>query len=193
MNNSLSNIFTNIYNTDEWTRGSGPGSQIENVKPYIHFLHTILKKHNIKSTIDLGCGDWSFSKHIDWNGINYTGIDIVELVINKNINKYASSNVNFYNTDIFSIQNIEQYDLIIIKDVFQHLSYEEIFKIIDHIKNIKLLLITNDFCDINVDCNNGKWRPLNLKMSPFNLNCINECIFKSEPFTKISQLIKQSV
>jgi 2-polyprenyl-3-methyl-5-hydroxy-6-metoxy-1,4-benzoquinol methylase len=192
-NGFLMNIFTNIYNNDEWTLGSGPGSQLRNVKMYLHFLQKILIEYDIKSVIDLGCGDWTFSKHINWKGINYVGIDIVESIIDNNINEYKSENVNFYNTEIFDIQNTELYDLVIIKDVFQHLNYEEIFKILDHIKNVKFVLITNDFCNNNINCDNGKWRPLNFEISPFNLNCIDTLVFNSEPFDKISQLIKQTV
>ena len=55
-----------------------------NNKKYITFLTKFLKDHDITNVCDIGCGDWQVSKHIDWTGIHYLGIDVVKDVIKKN-------------------------------------------------------------------------------------------------------------
>ena len=78
------NNFNTIYKYNLWLVGSGTGSIRINNKKYITFLTKFLKKHNITNVCDIGCGDWQLSKHIDWNGIKYLGIDVVKDVIKEN-------------------------------------------------------------------------------------------------------------
>jgi len=107
-------IFTEIYEKDMWGGGSGGGSTPENTVAYRLILQGFLYKYKIKTVVDFGCGDWAFSQLIDWTGINYTGVDCVESVIRKNIEKFRGDNINFsYMTPGFG-------DLLIVKDVLQH-------------------------------------------------------------------------
>ena len=43
----------------------------------------------------MGCGDWQFSKLIDWSGIDYHGFDVAPVVISNNVDQFASDNVSF--------------------------------------------------------------------------------------------------
>ena len=89
--------FTEIYETDQWKGGSGPGSKIEFVKDYIHILKDLLETYKIKSCIDYGCGDWQFSKTIKWNKLvdSYIGTDIVDHLI-KDHKKYENDTCCIY-------------------------------------------------------------------------------------------------
>ena len=78
-------IFDTIYKYNLWLFGSGTGSLAINNKPYISFLNKFIKENNIKSVIDIGCGDWQISENIDWSNIKYLGIDVVQSVIDKNV------------------------------------------------------------------------------------------------------------
>ena len=75
-------IFTPDYAPqDEYGAGSSP----ENCEPwYKEVLPKFLKEYNIKSVIDLGCGDWRHLRLVDWTGIDYTGMDIVEFHVKRN-------------------------------------------------------------------------------------------------------------
>src|SRR5690242_14927069 len=88
-------IFTEIYDKNIWG-GSGGGSDPENTVEYRRRLQKFLKDYNIKSVVDYGCGDWAFSHLMDWTGIDYKGVDVVESVIRKNNKIWGSENIKFY-------------------------------------------------------------------------------------------------
>ena len=166
------NPFDTIYKYNLWIFGSGSGSIPINNTKYIEFLETFLKDNKIKTVCDLGCGDWQLGKNIDWEGINYLGIDSVKTVVENNL-KYTKPNIKFICKDLlnYKIPNAELY---IIKDVFQHLSNTDVTTLISKItKNkYKFILIINDVSNININLNikNGMYRPLDLTKSPFNYN-----------------------
>ena len=41
---------------------------------YVKSLHALAERR-IRTVVDLGCGDWQFSKYVDWRGIEYHGYD----------------------------------------------------------------------------------------------------------------------
>jgi hypothetical protein len=73
---TLQDRFEYIYAANIWGHGSGGGSSPINTRGYRRFLQNFLRKNNIKSVVDLGCGDWQFSHLIDWKGIRYSGFDV---------------------------------------------------------------------------------------------------------------------
>ena len=75
------NIFEHIYRNDLWHGGSGPGSFPEVNRPYVRFLQSFLLQNQIRSVVDLGCGDWQFSRGIDWGSTRYLGLDVVPHVL----------------------------------------------------------------------------------------------------------------
>ncbi len=138
--------FERIYREKLWgvnedNEGfSGAGSNLENAFPYYQYLTNFIRDHNIKSVIDLGCGDWTFSKHIDWTGINYIGYDVVKEVIDRNIQKYASDTVHFVNANFLNV-DLPAADLIICKHVLQHIPNKDVFIFIKLLPNYKHCLI----------------------------------------------------
>ena len=136
--------FTHIYDKELWGKGkgSGPGSSLLVNKKYISFLESFLKNNNIKNVIDYGCGDWQFSQYINWNGVDYLGLDIVDSVIDSNKNKFP--NYSFVcDIDIFNY--LDGKELIIIKDVLMHWPDDEIEKFLDKLikYNIWILLVNS--------------------------------------------------
>jgi len=164
----MQNRFSKIYETNEWGYGSGVGSLPLNTIEYIKFLNMFIAHNEIKSVIDFGCGDWQFSQFIQWGKASYLGLDIIELVILRNQQQYQREGILF---DIFR-QDLPQADLIICKDVFQHLPNELIRGYLDLFKRrARLLLITNDDWPaedrLNADIEQGGWRPVLLSREPF--------------------------
>jgi len=146
MNKIIEQQFTNIYNNnknaDEETV-SGIGSKIENAIDLINTLPDILKKYEISSIFDIGCGDFNWMKNIDISGINYTGGEIV-LDVFKSNKKYESDTINFIHFDITS-DSIPRSDLIICRGVLSFYNTKTILNIINKIINSKSLyiLLTN--------------------------------------------------
>jgi 2-polyprenyl-3-methyl-5-hydroxy-6-metoxy-1,4-benzoquinol methylase len=178
---SNAEVFSKIYKEDLWHGGSGAGSKLENVKEYVEILQKYIDKPEVKTVLDLGCGDWQFSKFLDLSSVSYLGVDVVESVIESNSTSYSASNIKFISRDITTYE-VPKADLIICKDVLQHLSNKDVVTIlVKIITSSKFSLITNDFMPENTenkDINNGDYRSLDLTLSPFYLDVVT--ILESE-------------
>ena len=174
-------VFSKIYKEDLWQGGSGAGSKLENVKEYVDILQKYIDKPEVKTVLDLGCGDWQFSKFLDLSSVLYLGIDVVDSVIDSNINLYSDSNIDFISRDITTYE-LPQVDLIICKDVLQHLCNKDVISVlVKIIKSSKFALITNDFypeSTSNRDIENGDYRYLDLTLSPFFLDVVTVLEFE---------------
>jgi 2-polyprenyl-3-methyl-5-hydroxy-6-metoxy-1,4-benzoquinol methylase len=146
----MEKIFTKIYEKKIWkTREncplSGAGSSIDYNKKYIKFLQGFIE--NIDSILDVGCGDWTFTKLIDFGKREYLGIDVVPSVISENLKKYSSKNIKFKQLDISQqLGEISRYELVIFKDILQHFSDQDIIKVLDYFINTikpRYILIVN--------------------------------------------------
>ena len=178
---SNAEVFSKIYKEDLWHGGSGAGSKLENIKEYVDILQKYIDKPEVKTVLDLGCGDWQFSKFLDLSSVSYLGVDVVESVIESNSTSYSASNIKFISRDITAYE-VPKADLIICKDVLQHLCNKDVVNIlVKIITSSKFSLITNDFNPDNTenkDIDNGNYRCLDLTLSPFYLDVVT--ILESE-------------
>lgn len=160
--------FTEIYKNGEPLEGA----QIENVFPYLEVLVPFLQEHSIQSVVEVGCGDWQFSKYIDWEGINYTGFDIVQEIVDQNNEQFSAPNITFIRANCL-ITDLPSADLLICKDVLQHLSNNCVLLFLKQLPKYRYCLIINDIDSIpdnnNFPIQNGQYRPLDLKNYPFNV------------------------
>ena len=133
-------IFENIYNNNIWNNNdsniplSGPGSSLENTKEYSKRLNDFIYENHCKSILDLGCGDltWiSKTPFFNDSSIKYTGVDVVESLITTHIINFPEK--QFLCKDITTYKDIENVDIIIIRDVIFHLLNAEILFIFDNI------------------------------------------------------------
>lgn len=190
----MKDIFEQIYSSNSWKdnygTSSGPGSAIECSKEYLLFLQNYVKQNNIVSILDLGCGDFNLMRHFNFDNVQYLGLDVVSTAIEYNKINYSKQNVKFQEMDIFSFKSSNKFDLVILKEVLQHLSNDSITKLLTNIDYAKKLMIINDITDNNVDCIDGGYRPINLNKSPFNFNCKKIFEYDSCGFIKNVNLIK---
>jgi SAM-dependent methyltransferase len=179
--------FTLIYKYRIWGKNeegkgtSGIGSTLEATEQYRAFLQGFLKEADIKSVVDLGCGDWEFSQTIDWSGVNYLGVDLVKPVIETNIERFGSPTINFEHKDGIHA-NLPPADLLICKDVLQHLPNKDIHTFIKQIPKFKYCLITNDVDPKTLTSGNrdvfwGDVRYLDLSALPFNVEAATALIY----------------
>jgi SAM-dependent methyltransferase len=176
----LKDTFTKIYKNKNWQdiygTESGPGSSIECSKPYLDFLQEFCNSYSIKSILDLGCGDFNLMRYFDFVGIDYLGIDVVDHVIVNNKQLYENTNIKFKSQSIIDYSSDISYDLILCKDVLQHLNQNNVFKVLN-IKNYKYALYTNDFSEgVNNNVEDGNYSPIDLSKTPYSVNC--ECVFE---------------
>lgn len=172
MRSSMRSRFEEIYATDEWGQGSGEGSFPVHTRGYIRFLQRYIKQHNIKSVVDLGCGDWQFSQFIDWSRVEYQGFDLVAPVIEKNRECFGANNIKFHHYD-GDFSELPEADLLIAKDVLQHWSNETVLEFLPQLERYPHALITNCVNPTAITDNqniaDGGFRYLDLMRSPFNL------------------------
>src|SRR5215470_4948647 len=76
---SLTGTFNRIYAEGTWGKAvmgkgtSGSGSTLEITREYRAYVEDFMKKHAVKSVVDAGCGDWSFSSEMDWGDASSLG------------------------------------------------------------------------------------------------------------------------
>lgn len=173
--NDAETVFTRHYDIgDEWGKNnegngfSGSGSLVPLARPYMNFLQEFLKNNDIKSVVDAGCGDWTFSRYMDWSQGSYIGFDVVKSVIEKNQKYFGAPSVQFVHSN-FIQEDLPAADLLICKDVLQHCTNEDILAFMPQCKKFKHCLITNDIepSEINIAISRGQWRPVDLTKPPF--------------------------
>jgi len=159
-------IFDDIYVSNKWGFQSGSGSDPVNAKVWINLVNRVIEMPEFTSILDIGCGDWRLGSEYNLASKNYLGLDVSEEAI-RLCSEFSDANVRFVQGDVELI-DIPKVDLILIKDVFQHLnskSITEIFSKIQH--SCKVALICNDFDSKNSDISNGDYRGLDLRKDPF--------------------------
>lgn len=168
---SLKEIFDRIYEKNLWQSSetvSGKGSELIFAQNLLLYLPVVLKKYNVKTVVDAPCGDYNWILHLDYRFEKYTGIDIVQKLIEKN-KKYENERVKFFAGDILTY-NIPSSDLIFCRDCFIHLTFKQIFKALENFKKSGagfIMLTSYDNCR-NEDVLAGQFRKINLLLPPFN-------------------------
>jgi hypothetical protein len=151
---SLKEVFQDVYTN--WRFGgwpeskSGPGSTMEETEIIRQQIKQLVKDKEIKSVVDIPCGDFNWMKDIVYSFESYTGCDIVPELIQDN-QKYANSIIKFQEVDLTQ-DNIEipEADLLIVRDVLGHLSLEDGRKAINNILKSKCkYLLTTTWYDLN--------------------------------------------
>ena len=165
-------VFTNVYNNNWWWTGethSGCGSNLYQTQLIRQEIPRIIKKFNIRSMLDIPCGDFHWMQYIDIK-IPYIGADIVKELVIENKNHYGNKKRIFVHLDLIT-DDLPEVDLILCRDCLVHLSYEQVWQALQNIKKSgsKYLLVTSYTNMVtNQDIPTGGWRPLNLMVAPFN-------------------------
>lgn len=191
--------FTQIYENKDWGVNedeglSGSGASVNTTVEYRAILQNFLKNNQIHSVVDVGCGDWVWSRTVDWSGVSYIGFDVVKSVIESNQKKYANENIQFVHADILKT-DLPQADLLLCKDVLQHLTIEDILSILSQFSKFKYCIIQNDIAFEHGDPNHnkqierGKGRTLDLTKPPFNLYAIQSVQYKEAGRENTKQIL----
>ncbi|MBK8502389.1 MAG: class I SAM-dependent methyltransferase [Saprospiraceae bacterium] len=171
---SLEEVFDIIYKDNYWKNGesrSGPGSTLEETSGLIEQINRLIVDFQIKSILDLPCGDFNWMRYIDLNNIDYLGADIVSDLVELNIKKHADRNIKFIRLDLLEDQ-LPKCDLILVRDCLVHFSDDQIISALNNItRSGSEYLLTTTFTDLRLNRDNvtGDWRPLNLQIQPFSL------------------------
>ena len=162
-------LFSKIYASKQWggdSEGSpfysGTGSESYNTEPYVDLVREFIKDNNVSKILDLGCGDFRVGTQLVKEGVSYIGVDVVEELIEYNNANFSNEKTNFLCMDV-SCSDLPPGDLVLIRQVLQHLNNEDVKKTLEQVKNYAYAIITdeipnNDTHSINKDVVRGGTR-----------------------------------
>lgn len=184
---SREDIFTRIYQKNSWKGKesvSGRGSDMDETEELLLQLPLLLKKYQIKTVIDLPCGDFNWMQHLDYDFDHYTGIDIVEEIIQSNNKKYSNEKRFFKKKDCLN-DDIGSADMLMCRDLLIHFSEEDIFSFLNNIQKAKIdyFLTTHFNAEENSNIVTGQWHPINLTLAPYNFPApLDQIVEKTKMF-----------
>lgn len=122
---------------------SGLGSHLcKIVDPYVKKLLQFLGAFDPKLTIcDLGCGDFNVGNRLVDSSAKYIGVDIVSELIARNTERFKDAKLEFRCLNIVT-EDLPMADCILVRQVLQHLSNDEIVLVVDKLKKFKYLIVT---------------------------------------------------
>ena len=172
----LSNHWQNYFKLDLQKSRSGPGSNLNYTSDMSIELEKFFAEKNIKTILDIGCGDFIWMNLLlnkYYNYDKYLGLDIVDELIKNNNLKYSNDKISFKTFDLVKDEIPKGFDIILIRDVFIHLKNEQIVNFLNLLKNldIKFFGVTST---PSLKKNNelkavGRYRDINIEIEPFNL------------------------
>lgn len=168
-------IFTDIYLSNKWKdeqSRSGPGSNQEQTATLKTELPQMLRQLEVRSLLDIPCGDFAWMREVELPLDRYIGADIVQEVADGNRLRHGRPGREFACLDITK-DDLPQVDMIFCRDCLVHLPLKDIGLALRNIKRSKaryVALTTFVDFDENEDIvSPGKWRKLNLMLAPFFL------------------------
>ncbi len=166
--------FTEIYDKDVWQlrkKGWALGAvQRERWTRFTALIQDFMALNGVTSVVEFGCGKWGYARMIDWTGIRYDGFDVVPRLIDRNRRRHEQPNVQFHLLQPGT--KLPKADLLISKDVLQHLPTEDVHYYLGTFKKLyKHMLIMNDVVPVenmNGDVAHGGYRSLSFDRAPFD-------------------------
>jgi trans-aconitate methyltransferase len=165
--------FTEIYRKDLWGL-SRMGAVDDRLASYAQVMQDVIVTQNVRSVVEVGCGVWTYAKLVDWRDIEYDGYDVVPTIVEKNIKTWGGGgNIRF--NIMNDLTELPRADLVISKDVLQHLPNDDAMHLLSMFKAAApLSLVVNDIVpneNTNGAIERGGYRAVRLDQAPFNETC----------------------
>ncbi len=187
-------IFSQIYSENHWGKTlnqdrkekffSGSGSHDQQVVTnYVAAIgEWVESQPGSLAAVDVGCGDFNIGSRLVPMFEEYLALDVVPELIEFNKEKWAHTGAKFKVADI-TADTIPPADVVLVREVFQHLSNQHIASALDNIRNnFSFLILTEsrpgsgDYA-ANLDKPTGAGTRsqfgsgLDVQRSPFSLEC----------------------
>lgn len=125
----IAEAFDEIYKKRMWQHGeslSGPGSEGRWACEYVDVVSSYIRKNDITSVLDVGCGDFRVGSRLAPLVTKYIAVDISKHIIEVNRATYAEMpNVTFGNLNLVE-DTLPDAQLILVRQVLQHLDNAQI-------------------------------------------------------------------
>ena len=165
--------FNRIYRTNAWgdeETHSGAGSNTLNTVVIRQKLPPLLKELGVRTILDIPCGDFFWMKDLRLDVEEYIGADIVKDLITTNRKKFEIPGRTFVVLDLLS-DILPMVDLILCRDCLPHFSNDDIKRAFNCMKRSNSrYVLTSTYTSRNENPHivTGGFRPLNLRIAPFN-------------------------
>ena len=187
--------FNAIYKNATWvgrfpnTPLSGPGSSVENSEPVISFIQEKISQGEVKSILDLGCGDLTYISTVEeivQGKVDYIGVDVSDYILQQNTQKFPWFTGK--NIDATEPQTFEA-DLILMKDLLFHLTNGQIDSLLHNLSAslFKYCLLTSMNNASNKDRildPKHNYADVNIKIEPFHCSRHVEALQRSNTANK---------
>jgi hypothetical protein len=172
----MSDDLKKRFHINKWKGGgeetvSGKGSTLAFTAPLRPALEALFKRLNVKTLLDAPCGDFNWMSHVNLDGIDYVGLDIIEDVIEQNRARHGGKGREFRTADI-TTDPLPRADLMLCRDCTFHLPLSFVWQILENFvrSGSPYLLLTQHNNATNIDMPKpGGYQPRNLLVEPFNL------------------------
>jgi 2-polyprenyl-3-methyl-5-hydroxy-6-metoxy-1,4-benzoquinol methylase len=143
--NERIDAFSKIYEEKIWGEEprSGDGSRPEAALPYVKYLSEVISKYQVTSILDIGHGDWAMWPKDFFKNIKYLGVDAAEGLSDEMQIAHGGGSIEFRHLDAIS-ELPNGFDLVMCKDVVQHLPASDCIKLLNSLVDPKLVLICSD-------------------------------------------------
>jgi len=164
--------FARKYRTNAWKGSvsrSGPGSEPIQTRAIASGLEGLITDLGIKTLLDIPCGDFCWMNTVDLSGVDYTGADIVDEMLEDNRRQYPGR--GFEKIDLLK-DSLPNADLILCRDAIIHFSDEDLATSLDAIArsgSTWLLATTYRETTRNTPIATGQRRLLNMELAPVSL------------------------
>ncbi|MBN3795558.1 class I SAM-dependent methyltransferase [Burkholderia sp. Ac-20392] len=177
MEHNAAQVFQKIHDEKGWHSQesvSGWGSELKNTAQIIRELPGLLGRFGVRSMLDAPCGDFNWMRHVDLDGIDYIGADIVQTLVTANQATWTTPSRRFVHLDLLR-DPLPDADLILCRDCLFHFSHADVFRAFERFSATKArYLLTTTFIyrsyPRNANIATGQWTPINLEMAPFDLD-----------------------
>jgi 2-polyprenyl-3-methyl-5-hydroxy-6-metoxy-1,4-benzoquinol methylase len=191
--------FTMIYDANVWGKdgeGSGSGSTLKQTATTRILMELLIYRHNVVRLLDAPCGSahwWPplLSRLRNFHpSFSYTGIDVVESVIENNRKKFSElgfPQATFYSADLSHAALPKgEFDMVLCRDALQHLPLLTAIDVISNIaraspKAAAFGSYIENREKGNRDIKVGDYYLINLMLSPFNMNATIDVLDENTP------------
>ena len=165
-------VFRDAFLKNRWgdrESASGSGSNLIQTAVLRTQLPALFKELEVKSILDIPCGDFHWMSQVRLPDVSYCGADVVPELIERVRSSYPERAHEFRVINLLN-DPLPKADVVFCRDCLVHLSFKDIFRALANIKQSRAkYLLTTTFTahHVNTDIPTGLWRPLNLERAPF--------------------------
>jgi hypothetical protein len=176
-------FFENVYEHNLWNGNesvSGLGSDLTTARGVIDGLPSLFERLEIRSFLDIPCGDFNWMKAVPFGDIVYIGGDLVASLVKRNTARFGSPTRRFEVLDLVE-DRLPDADMIFVRDCLIHMDNALVLRALHNISrsSFRYLCLTQDlnqarFPGKNVELErtvhgvNFEFRPNNFELAPFS-------------------------